>query len=84
MLGPGTVKLVKSGTMLLPAGLLDGSASNRFIISANSCSPIVTIYNFYFFNSKKWGSNSVADTPLNTVRVAKREHEIRELPLFQL
>ena len=57
MLGPGTVKLVKSGTMLLPAGLLDGSASSRFITSANSCSAIInfvdnTIYNFYFFNSK--------------------------------
>ena len=57
MLGPGTVKLVNSGTMLLPAGLLDGSASSRsrfkFIRSVhNSCSPIITIYNFYFFNSK--------------------------------
>ena len=52
MLGPGTVQLVKSGTMLLPAGLLDGSASSRFITSVNSCSAIVTIYNFYFFNSK--------------------------------
>ena len=78
MSGPGAVKLVKSGT-ILPAGPLYGSASSRFITSAYaSCSAIVylaTIYTtFIFFYSKC----------LNPEGVAKREHKIRELSLFQL